>query len=82
MLNGTEEVVRSRKTSFCAYRSKFEEVLRQRKKDLVTGTTRGTGSGSDVTFKTAHYFDHLLNLLSKHNGDIESEGFERWLLCT
>ncbi len=63
MLNGTAEVVRSRKTSFCAYRSKFEDVLRERKEDLVKGTTRGTGSGGDVTFKTARYFDQLLNLL-------------------
>jgi hypothetical protein len=60
---------------FSAYRAAFEQVLRERKEDVVTGITRKTGSGPEVTVQTAFYFQGLLGLLIQSNGNTESTEF-------
>ena len=72
-----EDIVLRRKRVFCAHRSALEQVLLQNKEDIVTGITRKTGSGPDVTLQTAQYYQRLLELLVKHNSQIDSAAFQK-----
>lgn len=76
LLNGgDDDVIINRKRVFSAHRAAFEKVLLDRKDEIVTGLTRRTGSGPDITAQTANYYDGLLRLLVKHNDEIEGRQF-------
>ena len=77
LLNGGEsETILARKRVFSAHRAAFEQVLLDQKNEIITGLTRRTGSGPDITAQTATYFDGLLQLLIKHSDDIENQPFK------
>jgi hypothetical protein len=74
--HGTENRdVFNRKLLFSAHRAKFEEVLLKNKDVIIRRITRKIGSGPEVTLQTARYFNGLLELLIKHNDDIETSDF-------
>lgn len=76
LLSGNDEdVIRLRKQLFSAYRGTFEQILLDRKEDVVSGITRKTGSGPEITVQTARYFQGLLETLVKHKGVTNSPGF-------
>jgi hypothetical protein len=76
LLAGTNENdVLARKRVFCVHRQAFERILLTRKEDIVSGITRKTGSGPEITFPTAKYYQSVLELLIKHEDQLESEGF-------
>lgn len=74
---GSKQEILDRKRVFSAYRATFEQVLQERKNDIVTGLTRKTGSGPDITSQTAKYFDELLRILVTHQGTISSPEFQQ-----
>jgi hypothetical protein len=73
--SGSEEDILNRKRIFSIHRSAFEQMLLGNKADVVTGITRKTGSGQEVTNQTAQYYQGLLELLIQHKDDIESKAF-------
>lgn len=75
MFAGSERDIISRKKVFSAYRSSFEGLLMDTKEDLVSGLTRKTGSGPDITTQTATFFNTMLKLIQAHSGDIQSQAF-------
>lgn len=75
LLSGTDEQVLDRKRVLSVHRATFEQILLDNKEDVVTGITRKTGSGPEVTGQTAQYFQGLLELLVKHKDDIASHDF-------
>ncbi len=75
LCTGTDQEILARKRLFAAHRAAFERVLLIHKEALVTGTTRKTGSGPDITVPTAEYFHKLLVLLIKHRDAIQSPDF-------
>jgi tetratricopeptide (TPR) repeat protein len=72
---GSDRDVLQRKRAFAAHRSAFEQILIEKKDDMVTGLTRRTGSGPDITAQTAQYFDGILRLLDKHHDATQSTEF-------
>ncbi len=76
LTTGTTDDILQRKKVFCAYRAGYERVLIDRKEDFVTGLSRRSGSGAEVTVQTASYYNGLLDSLAEHEGNVESEGFE------
>lgn len=77
LLNGgNAEVILDRKRVFSAHRAAFETILLERKNEIVSGLTRRTGSGPDITAQTANYFDGLLRLLMQHEDNIEGKAFQ------
>lgn len=74
---GNDRDLLERKRIFSAYRGAFERVLIDKKDDLVTGLSRKTGSGPDITSQTANYFNGLLGLVVYHKGDISSNSFSK-----
>lgn len=74
LLTGSDKDVLSRKRVFAIHRAAFEQILLDNKED-VTGITRKTGSGPDVTRQTARYYQGLLELLVTHKDNIRSESF-------
>jgi hypothetical protein len=76
LLNGgNADEILDRKRVFSAHRAAFETVLLNGKNEIVSGLTRRTGSGPDITAQTANYFDGLLRLLIKHEDNIEEKSF-------
>lgn len=75
MLHGEHDEILLRKRLFTCYRQPFEQILLTRKNDIVSGMSRRSGSASDVTTNAAKYFDGLLSLLIRHNGNSNSSGF-------
>ncbi len=73
--SGEPDDILSRKRVFSAHRGAFEHVLMTDKEHIVTGISRKTGSGPEVTSQTARYFQDLLELLVKHDDAVESEAF-------
>lgn len=76
LLRGTDEEILDRKRVFTLYRQSFEQILRDNKEDVVTGITRKTGSGPEVTYPTAQYFQGVLELLIRFSGDTNPKQFE------
>lgn len=77
LLNGAnEDVIRDRKRVFSAHRAAFEQVLLDRGGDIVSGLSRRTGSGPEITVQTSLYFEGLLRLLQKHGDEIHSQAFQ------
>lgn len=77
LLSGHEADVLSRKRVFSIHRTAFEQVLLENKEDIVSGITRKTGSGPEVTNQTAQYYQGLLELLVENKDDIHSDAFSR-----
>ncbi len=65
-----------RKRLFSAYRGAFESVLLEHKQTIIKRISRRIGSGSEVTYQTARYFDGLLRLIIEHNGVVSSTTFQ------
>lgn len=75
LLAGSEENVLNRKRVFSIHRAAFEQILLDNKEDVVTGITRKTGSGHEITSQTAQYYQGLVELLIQHKDDIQSTAF-------
>ena len=70
-----KQIVLNKKLLFSVYRALFEKVLILNKKELVSRFARRSGSGPEVTKQVAEFYNNLLELLIKHNGNIGSEVF-------
>ncbi len=75
LLSGSEENVLNRKRVLSIHRAAFEQILLDNKEDVVTGITRKTGSGHEITSQTAQYYQGLLELLIQHKDDVQSTAF-------
>lgn len=75
LCSGSDEEVLLRKRVFSAHRAAFEDILLENKEEIVSGITRKTGSGPEVTVQTAKYYQELLQLLAKSDDDTQSDGF-------
>lgn len=75
LLSGSEENVLNRKRVFSIHRVAFEQILLDNKEDVVTGITRKTGSGHEITSQTSQYYQGVLELLIMYKDDIQSTGF-------
>jgi len=73
---GDDDQILAKKRLFCAHRRAFEETLLANKEDLITGLSRKTGSGPEVTLPTAKFYRGLLQALMDHDDDREAEGFK------
>lgn len=73
----SDENVLTRKRLLCSHRESFERVLRRGKEVVVSGLTRKTGSGADVTRQAGQYFQDILELVIRHNDQDESVEFKR-----
>lgn len=73
--SGSTEDVLTRKRVFSIHRAVFEQVLLDNKEDVITGITRKTGSGQEVTSQTAQYYQGLLELLVEHKDDLDRKAF-------
>lgn len=73
--SGSDEDILARKRVFSIHRAIFEQILLDNKEDVVTGITRKTGSGQEVTSQTAHYYQGLLELLVQHKDEVQSKAF-------
>jgi hypothetical protein len=74
-LLGGEDDILTRKRIFSAHRATFEQIILNNKEDIVSGITRKTGSGPEVTYQTAQYYHGLLELLVKYNDNTQSLAF-------
>lgn len=72
-----EDITFTRKLLFSAYRAAFERVFLEKKKIVVSTFSRKIGSGSEVTGQMAGYYNTLLELLVKHQGNNETDGFKQ-----
>jgi len=75
LLSGESDDILQRKRVFSAHRRAFEDVLLVDKEHIVSGISRKTGSGPEVTNQTARYFQGLLELLVKHDDAVTSAQF-------
>lgn len=71
----TNQDVFHRKLLFTKYRKSFEDILIANKDLVLTRLGRSIGSGPEVTYPTAKYFNGLLTLLIKHSGQSTDEKF-------
>ncbi len=67
----------TRKLLFSAHRAAFEKILLERKQTYVSAFSRKVGSGSEVTMKTAKFYNNLLRLLIKYHDETEADAFNR-----
>lgn len=67
--------VPDRKKAFTVHRQAFEQVLLKHKEAIIKRITRRIGSGPEVTYATARYYDGLLSLLIKHSDGTDSDDF-------
>jgi hypothetical protein len=68
--------VQNRKKLFTIHRKAFEEVILESKEEIISRITRRIGSGSEVTYATARYYEGLLTLLIKHNSRVDTDVFD------
>jgi len=73
---GNEGDVLARKRVFSAHRAAFEQILLSDKENIIRRIGRNIGSGSEVTYPTARFYQGLLELLVRHNDNIRLERFE------
>lgn len=73
--NESSEVF-ARKLIFAANRRAFETVLIASKDRIIRRIARRIGSGPEVTIQTARYFNGLLELICKHNGEVDTDTFK------
>lgn len=74
---GSASQILARKRLFAAYRGAFERVLLANKDKIINRITRRIGSGPEVTYPTALYYDGLLRLLVDHDGIDNTTEFVR-----
>jgi hypothetical protein len=67
--------VQDRKKLFTIHRKAFEQVILDNKEAIISRITRRIGSGSEVTYATARYYEGLLILLIQHSNVIDSDVF-------
>lgn len=77
LTRGSETDVLARKKLFTLHRGAFEEVLLAKKDAIIQRIGRRIGSGPEVTYPTAVYYQRLLELLIKHSDNIASQEFTR-----
>ena len=75
LASGTEEEILSRKRVLSIHRAAFEQILLDNKEDVITGITRKTGSGQEVTGQTAQYYQGILELLVRYKDELQSSAF-------
>ena len=68
--------IRDRKRLFTVHRGAYETVLLQHKNTIISRIARRIGSGSEVTYPTARYFDGLLRIIIEHKDAIDSPAFQ------
>ena len=68
--------VLERKRLFCVHRRAFEEIIIRDKDIIISRIARRIGSGPEVTYPTARYYDGLLRLLITHSDNIASIEFQ------
>ena len=74
---GNENIdVLNRKRLFTAHRRAFETTILRHKNTIVNRITRRIGSGAEVTYPTARYYDGLLRLLIEHEDKIDTSEFK------
>lgn len=77
LANGSETTeIADRKLLFTLHRKAFEDVLLKHKDTIISRIARRIGSGPEVTYQTARYFNELLHLLIEHSDQIETKEFE------
>lgn len=74
---GNEGDVLARKRVFSAHRAAFEQILLADKENIIRRIGRNIGSGPEVTYPTARFYQGLLELLVRHSDSIRSEQFEK-----
>jgi len=74
---GNEGDILTRKRVFTAHRAAFEQILLSDKENIIRRIGRNIGSGPEVTYPTARFYQGLLELLVRHNDNIRSEQFEK-----
>jgi len=72
-----EDILLTRKRIFSAHRASFEQVFMTDKENVIRRIGRNIGSGPEVTYAYARYYQGLLELLIRYKGDITSQGFTR-----
>lgn len=72
---GSSDDIMDRKYLFTIHRAAFETMILQNKDRIITRIGRRIGSGAEVTYPTAMYYDGLLKLLIEHGDQIESPAF-------
>ena len=75
LLSGDDDTILARKRIFSAHRATFEHIIMSRQEDVVTGITRKTGSGPEVTAQTAQYYHSVIDLLGRHKDRIDTKEF-------
>jgi len=73
---GKEKEIFDRKRLFTIHRRAFEETLLEYKENIISRIGRRIGSGAEVTYPTARYYQGLLELLIKHSDNILSNKFK------
>jgi hypothetical protein len=76
LLGGNDDEILTRKTIFSAYRGAFEEVLIEKKEEVISTIGRKAGSGPEVTWRTAKFFQELMKLLETLHGETQSKKFK------
>jgi tetratricopeptide (TPR) repeat protein len=74
---GNEDDILTRKKIFSAHRATFEQILLENKENVIRRIGRNIGSGPEVTYPTAKYYQGLMELLIRVNDDISSPAFEK-----
>lgn len=74
---GNEGDILTRKRLFSAHRAAFEQMLLTDKENVIRRIGRNIGSGPEVTYPTARFYQGLLELLVRHNDDIRSSAFDK-----
>jgi hypothetical protein len=74
---GPKADVQKRKEIFCAFRGQFEAKLLKHKPEIINRISRRIGSGGEVTFQTARYFNGLLELVMEFKDELESAEFDQ-----
>ena len=73
---GTKSEIQKRKEIFCAFRGEFETTLLKHKSDIINRISRRIGSGGEVAFQTARYFQGLLELIIEKRDNLDSADFD------
>jgi hypothetical protein len=74
---GNEGDILTRKKLFAAHRAAFEQILLTDKENVIRRIGRNIGSGPEVTYPTARFYQGLLELLVRYGDDIRSSSFDK-----
>lgn len=76
LANGDEEAIEKRKLLFTKYRGAIEAILLEKRDDLIGNISRRRGSGPEVTYQVASFYQRLLELLVQYDGRIDDKDFK------